>query len=83
MTNRQRVHGLAHLASTPLRTVELHLYQYIDETLLRGMRDGRVGADDGFAGDGISETQHEVFAYWQAEGLSVVFEAKGEEAGIG
>lgn len=48
-----------------------------------GGRDGGVGPDDGFVGDGVTEADHEMLAHWKAEGLGWVFEFEGEDDGVG
>ena len=54
----------------------------VDEALPGLVADGRVAADDCFAGDGVAEAQHEVLAYGETEGLGGVVEGEGEDARV-
>jgi hypothetical protein len=74
------VHGLRHFAAFALCGVEVDLDEDVYETWLRGLGDGRVRADDHFAGDGVAQADHHVLAGGQAEGLRVVLELEAEDA---
>ena len=59
--------------------VEIHLHQHVQEALLRRLRDRGVGPDDGVAGDGVPESDHQVLADGETEGLGGVLELEGED----
>ena len=56
----QGFHGLGHFPAFDGFGVEVDFHEHVQEAGLRGLGDGCVGADDGFAGDGVAEADHEV-----------------------
>lgn len=83
VADRQRIHGFGHTAAFGVGGVKVYLHQHVQEALFGGVGNGRVGSDDGVAGDGVAQADHEVLADGQAEGLGGMLEGKGEDAGVG
>ena len=79
---RDGVKRFGHAAACAVGGVGVDLDQHVDVAELAGLRDGCVGANDGFAGHGVAEPDHEVLACGQAEGLLVVGEFETENAGV-
>ena len=77
------VHGFAHFAAGVGVRGEVEFDEDVEVAFARDFGNGGVGADDGFAVDGVAEPDHQVLAYREAEGLLGVFECEGEDHRVG
>ena len=87
VAEREGVHGLAHLAAGLGGRVrgggEVEFDEDVEVARAGDFGDGRVGADDGFAVDGVPEADHEVLPHGETERLFRVLEGEGEDDGVG